>query len=453
VAPEALRLAARIAGMAMEQHHLMADLLYHAHHDAVTLLPNRFLLDERLGQAMVAADRRGSGLALLHVNLDRFQTVNDLLGRGTGDLLLKLAARRLEAGLGVEDTFARTAGDEFSAVLPGVKSLDEAIRSAERLRARLAAPFAVSGHELTVTASIGCALYPAHAGDALSLERSAGAALHRAKQAGRNCVRGFIPGEEGSARQKARLESALSQALTRGEFRLVYQPQIGLKTLTLSGAEALLRWHHPDIGLVSPTAFIPIAEETGLILPIGQWVLREACREAAAWRRLGFRGRVAINVSPVQFGQDDFVAFVKTALKDARVPPDAVELELTESALAGDVERVAEKMRDLKSLGLSFAVDDFGTGYSSLSHLQELPVDVIKIDISFVRQIAAADDRSPVIETIVAMAHALGKTLVAEGVETLAQQAYLGALGCDVVQGFLHGRPVPAADFIAKWME
>ena len=452
VAPEALRLAARIAGIAMEQHHLMADLLYHAHHDSVTLLPNRFLLDERLGQAMAAADRSGTGVALLHVNLDRFQTVNDLLGRGVGDLLLQQAARRMETGLAAEDTLARTAGDEFSAVLPGVKSLDHAIRSAERLRARLAAPFAVSGHELTVTASIGCALYPTHAADALSLERCADAALHRAKHAGRNCVRGFVPGEAGSAQQKARLESALSQALTRGEFRLVYQPQIGLETMALSGAEALLRWHHPVIGLVSPTAFIPIAEETGLIVPIGQWVLREACREAAAWRGLGFRGRIAINVSPVQFGQDDFVASVKAALDDARVPPDAVELELTESALAGDVGRVAEKMHDLKSLGLSFAVDDFGTGYSSLSHLQELPVDVIKIDISFVRQIAAADDRSPVIETIIAIGHALGKTLVAEGVETPTQQAYLAALGCDAVQGFLHGRPVPAADFTAKWI-
>jgi diguanylate cyclase (GGDEF)-like protein len=452
IAPEALRLAARIAGIAMEQHHLMEDMLYHAHHDSVTLLPNRFLLDERLGQAMAAAGRSGSGVALLHVNLDRFQTVNDLLGRGIGDLLLQQAARRMETGLTAEDTLARTAGDEFSAVLPGVKSLDHAVRSAERLRARMAAPFAVGGHELTVTASIGCALYPEHAADALSLERSASAALHRAKHAGRNCVRGFVPGEAASAQQKARLESALSQALTRGEFRLVYQPQIGLGTMTLCGAEALLRWHHPVIGLVSPTAFIPIAEETGLIVPIGQWVLREACREAAAWRGLGFPGRIAINVSPVQFRQDDFVALVKTALGDTRVPPDAVELELTESALAGDVVRVAEKMRELKSLGLSFAVDDFGIGYSSLSHLQELPVDVVKIDISFVRQIAAADDRSPVIETIVAMAHALGKTLVAEGVETLAQQVYLAALGCDAVQGFLYGRPAPAADFTAKWM-
>ena len=452
VGPEVLRLAARIAGMAMEQDHLIADLFYHAHHDSVTLLPNRFLLDEKLQQAMAAADRTGSGVVLLHVNLDRFQTVNNLLGRGIGDLLLHQAARRMESGLAAEDTLARTAGDEFSAVLPGVKNLDRALRAAERLRARLAAPFAVGGHELTVTASIGCALYPEHAGDALGLERSAGAALYRAKQAGRNCVRGFVPGEEGCAQQKAQLESAMSQALTRDEFRLVYQPQIALGSMTLCGAEALLRWRHPVIGLVSPSAFIPIAEETGLIVPIGRWVLREGCREAAAWRLLGFRGRIAINVSPVQFGQDDFVALVKATLEETGAPPEAVELELTESALAGDVRQVAEKMGELKGLGLSFAVDDFGTGYSSLSHLQELPVDIIKIDISFIRKIEAAEDRSPVIETIVAMAHALGKTLVAEGVETLAQEAYLAALGCDAVQGFLHGRPAASGEFRAKWL-
>lgn len=449
---EALRLAARIAGMAMEQQHLIADLFYHAHHDAVTLLPNRFVLEERLERAMAAAGRTRSGVALLHINLDRFHTVNDLLGRGVGDLLLHQAARRMETGLASEDTLARTAGDEFSAVLPGVASLDHALRAAERLRARLAGPFAVGDHELTVTASVGCALYPDHAGDALELERSAGAALYRAKQAGRNCVRGFVPGEAGGAQQKAQLESAMSQALTRNEFRLVYQPQIALAGLTLSGAEALLRWRHPVIGLVSPSAFIPIAEETGLIVPIGRWVLREGCSEAAAWRRLGFRGRIAINVSPVQFGQDDFTALVRETLEATGAPGDAVELELTESALAGDVRQVAEKMGELKHLGLSFAVDDFGTGYSSLSHLQELPVDIIKIDISFVRKIAAAEDRSPVIETIIAMAHAMGKTLVAEGVETLAQEAYLSALGCDAVQGFLHGRPAASAEFRAKWL-
>jgi diguanylate cyclase (GGDEF)-like protein len=451
-APEGLRLTARIAGVAMDRCHLIADLLYHSHHDAVTLLPNRYLLEERLAAAMTGADRAGTGVALLQIDLDRFQTVNDLLGSSVGDLLLQQVARRLETALAPADTLARTAGDEFSAVLPGIGNLDHALRSAERLCARLAAPFAVNEHELTVTASVGCALYPEQAPDAVSLEQSAGAALQRAKHAGRNCVRGFIPGEAGAARQKARLESALSQALARSEFRLAYQPQVILRTMELSGTEALLRWHHPVIGTVSPAAFIPIAEETGLILPVGRWVLREGCRQAAAWRRLGMRGRVAVNVSPLQLGQDDFVAFVEAVLAESRVPPDAIEIELTETALAQDIPGVARKMRELKSLGISLAVDDFGTGYSSLAHLQDLPVDILKIDISFVRRIAAEEDRSPVIETIVAMTHALGKRLVAEGVETLAQQAYLTALGCDAAQGFLYGRPAAPADLAARWL-
>ncbi|HUP03895.1 MAG TPA: bifunctional diguanylate cyclase/phosphodiesterase [Bryobacteraceae bacterium] len=449
--PESLRIAARIAGTAMEHDHLMADLLYHARHDAVTLLPNQFLFEERLAEALAEAKRSGGGAALLYIDLDRFQTVNDLLGRPAGDLLLRQAARRMEAALGPRDTLARTAGDEFSAVLPGVPGMEDALRAAERLRKRLSSPIAVGDHLLTVTASIGCALFPGHADSAVALEQSAEAALYRAKQEGRNCVRGFLAGDASAVRQKARLESALSQALARYEFGLAYQPQVDLKSGALWGAEALLRWHHPEIGMVSPSAFIPIAEETGLILPIGRWVLREGCRQAAAWAG-GMRGRVAINVSPAQFAQDDFVALVEGAIEESGVAPENVELELTETALAGGAGQVADKMRALKAMGLSFAVDDFGTGYSSLSHLQELPVDVIKIDISFVRQIAAAGDRSPVIETILTMAHALHKQLIAEGVENLIQQAYLAALGCDVAQGFLYGRPMAAEEFAEKWV-
>ncbi len=450
-AAAALRLAARIAGMAIEGEHLRADLLYHAHHDSITGLPNRFLLDERLAQAIDAARRSGTGVALLHLGLDRFQTVNDLLGRGIGDLLLEQAARRMEAVLGAEDTLARTAGDEFTAVLPGIAALDDALRSAERMRAQLAAaPFAVGGHELTVTASVGCAIYPEHSTDARSLERCADAAFFRAKQESRNSVRAFAPEEAGNVLHKSRLESALGRALTRGEFHLCYQPQIDLRTMAPSGAEALLRWRHPVIGSVSPATFIPLAEESALIVPIGQWAFLEACRQEAAWLQAGFATRMAVNVSAVQFAHHEYVRSVEMALESSRVPPEAVELELTESALIGDVARVAARMRELKSLGLTLAVDDFGTGYSSLSKLQDLPVDVIKVDVSFVRKIASAEDRSPVIETIVSMARAMGKKLVAEGVETTAQQKYLAALGCDFAQGFLYGRPMMAAEFAAQ---
>ena len=445
-----LRAGARIAGLAIEQRHLAADMLYHAHHDSVTQLPNRLLFDERAAHAISEAARTGGQVALLSIDLDRFQTVNELLGSGVGDLVLEQTARRMEAALAHGAILARTAGDEFTALIPGVTGPGDALRAGELLRARIGAPFAVGGHELTVTASAGCALYPLHAADALALERSAHAALQRAKRGGRNCVWVFAPGEAAPALQRARLETALARAVTRGEFELVYQPQIELRTMAVSGAEALLRWRHPEIGLVSPGAFIPIAEETGLIVPIGEWALREACRQAATWRGLGFQGRVAINISAIQFNRDDFTGLVKSAILDAGVEPEAVELELTESALIGDAGCAAHKMRELKALGLWLAVDDFGTGYSSLARVQELPLDVIKIDISFVRQIAAEGPNQPVIESIIAMAHSLNMSLVAEGVENLVQQSYLAALGCQTVQGFLYGRPAPAADIRLK---
>ena len=450
---EALRLAARIAGIAIEQKNVIEELYFRAHHDPVTFLPNRYLFEDRLKIALPTADRAGAQVALLHIDLDRFHTVNDLLGRSTGDHLLEMVARRLEPCMRSNDTLARTAGDEFCGVLAGVANSSDARLVGERIRARLAPPFALAGNELTLTASIGYALYPLHAPDAGTLERCAAAALYRAKQEGRNCVREFVPGEAGLSEQRARIENALGRAIARDELRLAYQPQVDLRTMALAGAEALLRWQHPIIGLVSPGTFIPIAEKTGLIVPIGRWVLRQACKQAAAWRQIpGAPPRLAVNVSAVQLAREEFVEQVAAVLKAAAIPGSALELELTETALASDVRMVARRMADLKALGVALAIDDFGTGYSSLAYLQELPVDTLKIDISFVRQIAAGTDRSPVIESIISMARALGKKVIAEGVETLMQQTYLAAVGCDMAQGYLYSRPVDPASFAAKWM-
>jgi diguanylate cyclase (GGDEF)-like protein len=446
-----LRLAARVSRNAIEQRQMMSDLLHHAHHDPVTLLPNRWLFEERLEQAIAHSDRSHVGAALLHIDLDRFHIVNDLLGRGVGDLLLERVARLMGEALRNGDMLARIAGDGLSALLSGVRDTEAAIQAAERFRERLTAPIEVSGHELTVTASIGCALYPEHASDGLALQRCAEAALQRAKQSGRNCVRSYIPARDGSTQHRARLESDLRRALSNSELRLVYQPQVDFATRRLTGAEALVRWQHPEIGKVSPAAFIPIAEETGLILPIGEWVLREACRELARWRKLGSNARMAVNVSAAQLARDGFIDIVKGELEQHRLPPESLELELTESALLHDPESAIGVMRELKLLGVALAFDDFGTGYSSLSMLERLPIDVIKIDASFVRQIPV-DGHSPMIETIVSMAREMRKTLIAEGVETEAQHAYLASLRCDIAQGYLHGKPTPAEEFRALWI-
>jgi len=454
IPPAAMRLATRVTSIAFEQQHLVRDLLYRATHDSITLLPNRFLLDDRMQQAIAIANREGSSVALLHMDLDRFGTVNDLLGRATGDLLLEQAAHRIGTCLRATDTLARTGGDVFSIILPGATDDPEAVlRIAERIRMRLGgAPFEVAGHELTITVSIGFALYPSQAADVISLERCADAALFRAKHSGRNCVRGCVPEDSGTAQRKAQLESALGRALARSEFVVAYQPQIDLKSGRLSGAEALLRWHRPDLGLVSPTTFIPIAEETGLIVPIGRWVLREACRQMAAWRDQGKPVCLSVNLSAAQFAQDGYVSEVAEMLVDYRISPQNLQLELTESVLIGDEGQGLAKMHELKALGVSLAIDDFGTGYSTLSILQEIPLDAIKIDISFVRQIASTADRSPMVETIVSMARAMGKKTIAEGVETAEQQTYLAALGCDIGQGFLYGRPSSAVEFASQWL-
>lgn len=439
-----LHCAARLTGIAVEQGNLVADLVYQAEHDALTRLPNRRLFEDRLVQAILLADRNSRKLAVLHLDLDRFQSINDRLGRAMGDRLLESIARRLEACIRKSDTLARTGGDEFLLLLPDLESGADGAVVALKLLHALQNPFSLNGHELFVTASIGISAYPGDADGAAALERNATDALYRAKSQGRNCVQAFTADMSRATHQRLETEVHLQRALERGELTLNFQPQFDLVTGQMSGAEALLRWTNPTLGPVSPAVFIPVAEESGLIVPIGRWVLEEACRQRALWGIKMGRGRVAVNVSGVQFARPDFAEQVASALENTGLAPELLDLELTESVVMLDLEKTAHHMSVLRNLGVSISMDDFGTGYSSLSYLQRLPFQAVKIDQSFVREIRSARDRPPLVSSIIGMARALGKQVIAEGVETDEQLEALAAMGCDVGQGYLLGRPVPS---------
>ncbi|MCC6314533.1 MAG: EAL domain-containing protein [Thermomicrobiales bacterium] len=449
----AVRAAAHMAGLAVEHRNLTGELTYQAFHDPVTGLPNRILFEERLRQALARPGHEGRGLAILYIHLDRISVVADLLGRQVSDLLLDQAARRLEPALRGGDTLGRVREHDFAALLPGVGSPAAADASGERVRQSLAAPFAVLGHELTVTASVGAAVYPVHGTEAAALLLNAETASRAAQRTGRNRVQSFQPEMSARTRQRLLIESTLGRAAERGELNLLYQPQFDGAGGRLCGAEALLRWNHPEIGLSSPAAFIPVAEETGLIVEIGRWALVEACRQAARWAAGSERPiRVAVNVSPVQFDRDGFVESVAEALRETGLDPALLEIELTEGALAGDIDRAALTLGRLAELGAGTALDDFGTGYSSLSYLQRLPVGVIKMDRAFTQQIVSESDRPPLASGIVTLAHALGRRVVAEGIETEAQRAAVCAMGVDVLQGFLFGPPSDVGTFASRWL-
>jgi diguanylate cyclase (GGDEF)-like protein len=413
--------------------------------DPLTGLPNRVRLGTRLEEARSRLDRYGEGFAVLAIDLDRFKQVNDTLGHPVGDALLRMVAERLEATLRPADTAVRLGGDEFAVIQGSVSSATEAATLAKRIVDLLGRAYMIEGHLVNIGASIGVALAPADGTDAAALMRSADLALYRAKFDGRGAYRFFEPEMDLRVQARRQLELDLRRAVAAHEFELVYQPQMNLDTDRLVGCEALLRWNHPVRGTVSPAEFIPLAEEIGVIVPIGEWVLRTACREAARWPS---DISIAVNLSPAQFKSSKLVQAVASALSSSGLAPQRLELEITEGLLLNDNAANLATLHALRELGLRISMDDFGTGYSSLSYLRSFPFDKIKIDRSFVSGVPSSGINDPmaIVRAVASLGAALGMATVAEGVETAEQMRRLRLEGCTEVQGYLISRPVPAAD-------
>jgi diguanylate cyclase (GGDEF)-like protein len=431
-----------------------AQLQHVATHDALTGLPNRLLLADRLDQAIARAERYGQRFALIVVDLDRFKSINDSLGHLAGDELLKDVARRLAQVLRKADTLARLGGDEFVLLLNEIDNPHDAEIVATKVLADFARPATISGLDLHISASLGISVSPDDGTDSETLLQHADAAMYHAKKSGRNAYQFFAPAMNAFARERLELENGLRRALEQREFVLHYQPKVDVKTARIDSAEALVRWRHPKRGLIAPAQFIPLAEETGLILPLGEWVIREACRQAFAWQAAGLRPlRVAVNLSAQQFRQKNLVEIVRNALRAARLEPQYLELELTESAVMDDAEESINILRELSDLGVRISVDDFGTGYSSLSYLRRLPLDKLKIDRAFIREVVTSRGDAEIVRAIVSLAHALRLQVIAEGVETPEQLEFLQGLGCDQYQGFHFSAPVPSNAFVAMMRE
>jgi diguanylate cyclase (GGDEF)-like protein len=451
--PRALRHAIERHRMQTETALMSRQMAHSAQHDFLTDLPNRLLLNDRLTHAIESALRYSHTLAVLFLDLDDFKHVNDSLGHAIGDKLLKSVGERLLAGVRKSDTVSRLGGDEFVVVLSSIERSEDAALTASKLIAAMVSPYSIDQHDLHVTASIGISIYPTDGVEAEVLIQNADNAMYHAKERGRNNCQFFTEEMNVKAVERQSLEAGLRRALERHEFELHYQPKIDLKSGAITGVEALIRWMHPERGPVPPAQFVPLAEECGLILPIGQWVLLEACRQARAWRDSGLRPvPVAVNVSALEFRGRDFLSGVRAALIATGLESRNLELELTESVLMRDAETTVDTLNALKAIGVQLAVDDFGTGYSSLSYLRRFPLDALKIDRSFVRDITADPDNATIVSAVISMGKNLKQRVIAEGVETREQLAFLQSRGCDEAQGYYFSRPVVAEQF-AKLLE
>jgi diguanylate cyclase (GGDEF)-like protein len=414
-----------------------------AYSDALTGLPTRRLLQDRLTQALAAARRQEDKVALLFLDLDGFKNINDSLGHSLGDLLLQKVAERLKAWGREQDTVARLGGDEFVIMLTEVKSIPDAAIAAERLMDAMVAEFVVQGHFLRVSCSIGISIFPEHGTEGETLIKNADAAMYSAKDSGRNNFRFFTADMNAQAMERLTLQNSLRLALEKKELFLVYQPQMNIATGRITGLEVLLRWQHPDLGLVPPDKFMRVAENSGLIVPIGEWVLRTACYQARKWRDEGLPAvTIAVNVSAVQFRQECFCKLIRRVLHETRLDPQYLELELTESILLANADVMLSVVQELKGMGVSLAIDDFGTGYSSFNYLRQLPVRKLKIDSSFIRDVAVKPDDAAITTAIISMAKSLNLKVIAEGVENEAQLSFLRAHQCDEIQGYYFSKPL-----------
>ena len=424
------------------------QMSHSALHDFLTGLPNRLFLSDRISQAIALAPRHMNKVAVLFLDLDGFKHINDSLGHPTGDKLLQSIAKRLGECVRGADTISRQGGDEFVVLLSEVAQSEHAAITARRMLNAVARPHSIDHHDLHITTSIGVSVYPEDGLDAETLIKNADTAMYHAKENGRQSYQFFTPAMNVRAVERQSIEESLRRALERGEFSLHYQPKINLGTGAITGAEALIRWTHPVRGSVSPAQFIPIAEDCGLIIPIGKWVLREACKQARLWLDAGLpAATMAVNISAIEIQDQNFLEGVFAILKETGLDPRSLELELTESVLMKRAEATETILKSLAALGVQLAIDDFGTGYSSLSYLRKFPIDALKIDQSFVRQISTAGNDTSIVTAVISMGRSLKLRVIAEGVETAAELAFLKTQRCDEAQGYYFSRPVPAGRF------
>jgi diguanylate cyclase (GGDEF)-like protein len=444
----ALRYAVERKTMESAALAMARQMAHSAEHDFLTGLPNRMLLNDRIGQAIALARRHTRKAAVLFLDLDGFKHINDSLGHPVGDKLLQSVAKRLVACIRGSDSVSRQGGDEFVVLLLDLEHAEDAAVTARRMLEAVALPHSVDHHDLHVTASIGVSVYPDDGLDADTLIKNADTAMYQAKENGRRSFQFFKPAMNVRAVERQFIEEGLRRALERGELALYYQPKVNLTTGAIAGVEALLRWTHPTRGPIAPTQFIPVAEECGLIVPIGRWVLREACTQAWTWIKAALPvTTMSVNVSAMEFRDKNFLDGVFAILLETGFDPSLLQLELTESVLMKSVESTASILQNLRKRGVQVAIDDFGTGYSSLSYLRKFPVDALKIDQSFVRQISTPGDDTTIVKAVIGMARSLRLRVIAEGVETLEEVAFLRAYRCEEAQGYYFSRPVPAEQF------